>query len=70
MVGRGVSMSTVIFGGLLGTAAIVGLGVGLGIEGSKSTLRDTELNSLKRQIKIVEDITQDINVRPPNGFIN
>lgn len=70
MLGRGIGMTTVVTGVLLGTAAIVGLSAGLGIEGRKSALRDEELTSLKRQIKIVEDITEDINVRPPNGFIN
>ncbi|WP_044035474.1 hypothetical protein [Candidatus Arthromitus sp. SFB-rat-Yit] len=70
MLGKGISMSTVVTSILLGTTAIVGLSVGLGIENNKSALRDSELDDLKRQIKIVEDITKDINVRPPNGFIN
>ncbi len=69
-VGRGVSMGTAIGVGLLSLATVVGLSVGLGIEGNKSTLRDTELNRLRREIKTVEDITKDINVTPPNGFIN
>lgn len=69
-VGRGVSMGTAIGVGLLSLATLVGLSVGLGIEGNKSTLRDTELNRLRREIKTVEDITKDINVTPPNGFIN
>lgn len=69
-VGRGVGMGKVIGAGLLSLAAVVGLSVGLGIEGNKSTLRDTELNRLRREIKTVEDITKDINVTPPNGFIN
>ncbi len=67
-VGRGVSMGTAIGVGLLSIATVVGLSVG--IEGNKSTLRDTELNRLRREIKTVEDITKDINVTPPNGFIN
>ncbi|EIA22454.1 hypothetical protein SFBSU_003G69 [Candidatus Arthromitus sp. SFB-mouse-SU] len=69
-VGRGVSMSTAIVTGFLSLATVVGFSVGLGIEGNKSTLRDTELNRLRREIKTVEDITKDINVTPPNGFIN
>lgn len=69
-VGRGVSMGTAMVTGFLSLAAVVGLSVGLGIEGNKSTLRDTELNRLRREIKTVEDITKDINVTPPNGFIN
>lgn len=69
-VGRGVSMSTAIVTGFLSLATLVGLSVGLGIEGNKSTLRDTELDRLRREIKTVEDITKDINVTPPNGFIN
>lgn len=69
-VGRGVSMSTAIVTGFLSLATVVGLSVGLGIEGNKSTLRDTELDRLRREIKTVEDITKDINVTPPNGFIN
>lgn len=69
-IGRGVSMSTAIIGGALGLATIAGLAVGLGIEGSKSSVRTRELDDLKSQIQTVEDITKDINVRPPNGFIN
>ncbi|BAK56024.1 hypothetical protein SFBM_0245 [Candidatus Arthromitus sp. SFB-mouse-Japan] len=69
-VGRGVSMSTAIVTGFLSLATVVGFSVGLGIEGNKSTLRDTELDRLRREIKTVEDITKDINVTPPNGFIN
>lgn len=69
-VGRGVSMSTAIVTGFLSLATVIGLSVGLGIEGNKSTLRDTELDRLRREIKTVEDITKDINVTPPNGFIN
>lgn len=69
-IGKGVSMATALTSGLLGLAAIVGLSVGLGIEGRTSSLRDRELDDLKSQIKTVEDITEDINVRPPNGFIN
>lgn len=69
-IGRGVNMGAALATGFLGLATIVGLSVGLGIEGNKSAVRNKELDDLKSQIQTVEDITNDINVRPPNGFIN
>lgn len=68
--GNGIGLGKVILGATVFSTAMIGLGVGLGIESNKNAVRTNELNKLKEDIKVTEQITNDINIKPPSGFIN
>lgn len=69
--GNGVGVGKAILGAALATTAVIGLGVGLGIEGSKLTRTNQKLSTLQSEINTNNKITEEINVRPPSGgFIN
>lgn len=70
MLGKGVKMSWAIFGGAATVLAAAGLATGIGIEANKDSLRNQRISDLNENIRLADEITQDINVRPPSGFIN
>lgn len=70
--GNGVGLGKVLLGGTLGLATVIGLSVGLGIEGSKRAVYDSKIDQLKDELRINRLIADDINIDPPDGkgFIN
>ncbi|OAT87500.1 hypothetical protein [Candidatus Arthromitus sp. SFB-turkey] len=70
--GNGVGLGKVLLGGTLGLATVIGLSVGLGIEGSKKAVYDEKIEILKDELRTSRLIADDINIDPPGGkgFIN
>ncbi len=70
--GNGVGFGKVLLGGTLGLATVIGLSVGLGIEGSKRAVYDSKIEDLKDELRTNRLIADDINIDPPDGkgFIN
>lgn len=70
--GRGIPMWKALVGGLGGTALIVGLAAGLGVEDAKRGHYESKLNELRNELSTAKKVTSEINVVPPNGkgFIN
>lgn len=70
--GNGVGLGKALLGGTLGLATVIGLSVGLGIEGSKRAVYDSIIEDLKDELRTNRLIADDINIDPPGGkgFIN
>lgn len=70
--GNGIGVGKIILGGTLGLATVIGLSVGLGIEGSKRAVYDSKIEDLKDELRTNRLIADDINIDPPDGkgFIN
>lgn len=68
--GSGVGVGKVIAGAVLGLGAIAGLATGLGVVGSELTAKNSKISNLQDEIDTNYRITKDVNIDPPNGFIN
>ncbi len=68
--GSGVGVGKVIAGAVLGLGAIAGFATGIGILGSDLTVKNSKISTLQKDINTNNKITEEININPPNGFIN
>lgn len=70
--GRGVPMWKVLVGGIAGVTLVTGLAAGLAVEDTKRGLYESRLSDLRSELKTAKQVTNQINVIPPNekGFIN
>ena len=68
--GNGMSLGKSLAAAAITLTAVIGLGVGLGVEGSKLSSTNSKLDDLKAQIELNKKIQSDINITPRSGFIN
>lgn len=67
---NGVKLGAAFAIGTASILAIAGLATGIGIEGSKASVRERKISDLNDEINLANQVTKDINVSPQNGFIN